>query len=175
MEMLVIQLNDGSQAMNIGAVLKLWGSHLLRMVTLLALVAGPSWAADVEEEPARATSPGDPAIEWGPCPEFLPEGCALAVLHGDPTQSGADLFMRIPAGALLPMHWHTSAERMTLSQGELRVTYAGQPEAVLHAGDYAYGPPKRPHQAYCASVTPCMLFIAFNEPVDAIAVNGHLD
>jgi uncharacterized RmlC-like cupin family protein len=71
------------------------------------------------------------------------------------------------------MHWHSSAERMVLVAGELHVTYDGQEAAILKPGTYAYGPAKRPHSGLCASSAPCVLFIAFESPVDAVPVEGN--
>ena len=58
---------------------------------------------------------------------------------------------------------------MVLVSGELSVTYKGQATTVLKPGMYAYGPAKLPHEAVCASGAPCVLFIAFEAPVDAVA------
>jgi quercetin dioxygenase-like cupin family protein len=90
------------------------------------------------------------------------------VLHGDPAKSNADVFFKLPANSQLPLHWHTSAERMVLVAGELRVTYEGQAAATLKPGTYAYGPAKRAHSGSCTSAVPCVLFIAFESPVDAV-------
>lgn len=109
----------------------------------------------------------DPTLEWGPCPAFLPEGCAIAVLHGDPAKENADIFFKVPANSSIARHWHTSAERMVLVSGELHVTYDGQETTVLKPGTYAYGPAKLPHKAFCAGDEPCVLAIAFESPVDA--------
>lgn len=119
--------------------------------------------------PARALAStfDDPALQWGSCPAFMPEGCAIAVLHGDPSKDNADVFFKVPAGAHIARHWHTSAERMVLVSGELRVTYDGQDESVLKVGTYAYGPARLPHAADCVSEAPCVLAIAFESPVDA--------
>jgi uncharacterized RmlC-like cupin family protein len=57
---------------------------------------------------------------------------------------------------------------MVLVSGELHVTYDGHKTAVLKPGSYAYGPAKLPHQADCKSKGPCILFIAFESPVDAV-------
>ena len=103
----------------------------------------------------------------------MPAGCGLAILHGDPSQPNTDVFFKLPPGASLPIHWHTSAERMVLIAGELRVSYEGQASAVLKAGGYAYGPPGRRHGGACVSAVPCVLFIAFEAPVDAMANKGH--
>jgi quercetin dioxygenase-like cupin family protein len=115
-----------------------------------------------------ALSAQDPSLNWGPCPAFLPAGCQIAVLNGDPAKPNADVFFKVPAGARLPSHWHSSAERMVLVAGELRVTYEGQKPLVLKPGMYAYGPPRLKHEGQCTSVVPCVLFIAFESPVDAM-------
>lgn len=119
-------------------------------------------------EPAISRSAGDAALQWGGCPEFLPAGCAIAVLHGDPSQPNADIFFKVPAQSRIPLHSHTSAERMVLIAGELEVTYQGQAPTRLVPGNYAYGPAGRPHEGQCVSNVPCVLFIAFESAVDAI-------
>ena len=43
-------------------------------------------------------------------------------------------------------------------------------KAVLKPGTYAHGPAKHPHMGYCASASPCILFIAFESPLDAVPV-----
>lgn len=124
------------------------------------------------QEQATIQTAGDPKLQWGPCPPFLPKGCGIAVLHGDPAKDNADVFFKVPAKSTIPLHWHTSPERMVLVAGELHVTYDEQKTAVLKPGTYAYGPAKRPHHGYCASKVPCVLFIAFESPLDAVPVEG---
>jgi quercetin dioxygenase-like cupin family protein len=111
----------------------------------------------------------DKDLEWGPCPKFMPEGCNVAVLHGNPAEKNADIFFKIPANAEIPAHTHTSPERMILVSGELEVTYEGEQTQTLKEGSYAYGPANKPHSAKCGD-TPCVLFIAFEDPVDAVPV-----
>jgi quercetin dioxygenase-like cupin family protein len=124
-----------------------------------------------EQDQAIVKTHNDKDMEWGPCPDFMPEGCNVAVLHGDPTKKNADIFFRIPENAMVPNHTHTSAERMVLVSGEMQVTYEGEETQTLREGSYAYGPPQKPHTARCVQ-GPCVLFIAFEEPVDAIAVQN---
>lgn len=131
----------------------------------LAVLAAPPALAD---DPALAVSRDSPQLEWGPCPEFMPEGCAIAVLHGNPAEPEADVFFKVPGGSEIPSHWHHSAERMVLVSGELEVQYEGQDAVTLQENDYAYGPPERVHDARCVSDEECVLFIAFNGPVDAL-------
>ncbi len=134
---------------------------------LLAIASIPG-AAAADAEPALATSADDAGLQWGPCPEFLPAGCAIAVLHGDPSQPNADVYLKLPGRSEIPLHTHTSAERMILVAGELEVTYQGQAAARLTPGNYAYGPAGRPHSGRCVSDATCVLFIAFEAAVDAI-------
>ena len=133
----------------------------------------PLMGAEVSvAEPALAITFKDTQLKWGPCPPFLPAGCGIAVLHGDPSKANVDVFFKVPAKATIPMHWHTSSERMVLVAGELHVTYDGQKKRVLKPGTYAYGPAKQTHDGYCASKVPCVLFIAFESPLDAMPVDS---
>jgi quercetin dioxygenase-like cupin family protein len=136
----------------------------------LALVAGLVAQFPVLADEGAFIRTADSAeIAWGPCPEFMPEGCALAVLQGNPAERNADVFFKLAAKTTAPLHTHTSAERMVLVSGEMTVRYEGQEPVVMRAGTYAYGPASLPHEATCSSNQDCILFIAFEEPVDAIA------
>jgi len=139
-------------------------------------LAGCGSGADVHAEAApeartQAITRTVDEVEWGPCPDFMPEGCGIAVLHGDPEERNADVFFRLAPGTTVPEHWHSSAERMVLVSGEMQVDYQGQDPVVLTPGTYAYGPAHLPHSTHCAEgEDDCVLFIAFEEPVDAVPV-----
>lgn len=139
----------------------------LAAATVMTALAVPFTAAG--DERAFIVTADSPQLEWGPCPEFMPEGCVIAVLQGNPAEPNADVFFKLPSGSTAPLHWHTSAERMVLVEGEMEVAYEGQDPVVLKSGTYAYGPSRAPHDATCTSSVDCVLFIAFNEPVDAHA------
>ena len=121
-------------------------------------------------EPALAYKHDDKRLQWGPCPPFIGKGCEIAILHGDPAKNNLDIFFKVPGDFAIPHHWHTSAERMTLVSGTMTVTYDDQKAERLETGMYAYGPSKRPHTAYCEKGDPCVLFIAFEEPLDAFEI-----
>ena len=142
--------------------------HVAINAALSLLLAGPFAVAWAQDAPLTHTA-GDAALKWGGCPDFMPQGCEIAVLHGDPAKNNVDVFFKVPANAAIPRHWHTSAERMVLVAGELHVTYDGHPTAVMKPGTYAYGPTRMPHKARCGKSGPCVLFIAFESPVDAMA------
>lgn len=124
-------------------------------------------------EPAIVVDPADPSLAWGPCPEFMPAGCEIAVVHGDPAKPNVDILFRVPGNSIIPPHGHTSAERMILLSGELEVTYEGQETVTLIEGTYAYGPAGRLHDAYCLPGDACVLFIAFEEPLDAYPADSE--
>ncbi|MBW3137913.1 cupin domain-containing protein [Ferrimonas balearica] len=134
------------------------------LVLALVLLTPPPVRAN---ELALSLSPDDSVVQWGPCPAFFPDGCELAVIHGDPAKPNADILFKIPGGYAFPAHWHTSAERMVLVSGEMSLTYQGQQPATLKTGMYAYGPAKAVHHGQCVSSEPCILVIAFEAPVDA--------
>lgn len=135
-----------------------------------ALVFGLTGVVHADQQ-AFVWNADDPDLEWGPCPDFLPEGCRLAVLQGDPAGHNADVFFQLPANSEAPEHWHTSAERMVLVSGEFHIDYHGQDTVVMRPGTYAFGPAGLPHSARCKDAGPCTLFIAFEEPIDAVP--GH--
>lgn len=137
-------------------------------IVCLGLASSLALSQVTTQEPAVVRSASDSNLEWGPCPAFLPKGCGIAVLHGNPEKDNVDVFLRVPGKSTLPLHWHTSAERLMLVAGELHVTYDGQKTMVMKPGSYAYGPAKRPHRGSCESEAPCILFIAFESPLDAV-------
>lgn len=146
--------------------------HQVIWSSALILSSPVTFAEELASESALAFTIVDTQLKWGPCPAFIPPGCEIAVLHGDPAKANADIFFKVPADFTIPQHWHTSAERMVLVSGELRVTYDGQEPTTLQPGTYAYGPAKLPHSAYCLKGTPCVLFIAFEAPIDAMPIEN---
>jgi quercetin dioxygenase-like cupin family protein len=142
----------------------------LAAFALLVPFAAAAGDAAKTAPPARTYQDAD--LKWGPCPAFIPTGCEIAVLNGDPAKQNADVFFRVPGGFAIPKHWHSSAERMVLVSGEMTVRYEDQKPMTLKPGMYAYGPAKLAHEATCAKGDPCVLFIAFEAPVDAFPSEG---
>lgn len=140
-------------------------SHLtISAACLVSAWATPAQAKDTGPLAIRAS---DPTLKWGACPPIFPGRCEIAILQGDPSRPNADALLRIGGGYELPLHRHTSAERMVLIEGRLQVTYEGSSSADLTPGTYAYGPAGLAHRGKCLSRAPCVLFIAFEGPVDA--------
>lgn len=145
------------------------GYHAIKLLVLALFL--PFFASALYANDRVLTySMYDTKLQWGPCPPFIPTGCQIAVLHGDPSKNNVDIFFKVPGDFAIPHHWHTSAERMVLVSGKLKVTYDNHETELLEPGMYAYGPSKLPHTAYCEKGDPCVLFIAFEEPLDAFEV-----
>jgi quercetin dioxygenase-like cupin family protein len=96
----------------------------------LALLTAPMAVAEEGGE-AFVAQPDDPEMHWNPCPAFMPEGCQIAVLQGDPAEPNADILFRLQGGQSVPRHTHTSPERMLLLSGDMEVVYDGQDPVVL--------------------------------------------
>ena len=60
---------------------------------------------------------------------------------------------------------------MILLSGELEVTYENETTQIMKVGSYGNRPSKKPHTAKCISKDPCIIFIAFENPVDAFAIS----
>ena len=145
--------------------------HSLRLravVVLLSSVLLLLQSAMAEDEPALFVSWDDPNLEWVPCPGFFGDECFLSFIHGDPAEPSSDVLFKIPGGYTMVPHKHTSAERMVLMNGEMLVRYKGQDKVTIKKGMYIYGPPERSHHGKCISEEPCVLFVAFVQPVDAL-------
>jgi len=61
-------------------------------------------------------------IAWTAGPAVLPTGTQVAVLAGDPAKPGLFVMRaKLPDGAHVAPHWHSSAEHVTVLQGTFRV------------------------------------------------------
>ena len=121
------------------------------------------------------TSPDDPKLSWGACPDIFPKGCEVTVLSGDPAKGPSDVYLRAPAGTDLQKHWHTSAEHVVTVRGKFSVTFEDGRKAFLDQGAYTLIPGGMPHSARCEGPEDCVYFIGFEKPVDAVATTPMAD
>ena len=136
------------------------------LVFLLIFSSSPIFAEDI----ALVFSHKDKTLQWGACPEFIPKGCEIAILKGDPAKNNLDIFFKVPGDFHIPLHKHTSQERMVLVSGTLDVTYDNHEKATIQVGEYAFGPAQLPHAAYCHKGNDCVLYIGFVAPLDAMPI-----
>ena len=94
-------------------------------VSVIIAAAALLFAAEEATSPAatsehRVMKPSD--LEWGEAPPGLPAGGKMAVLNGDPTQSGPfTVRLKSPAGYKVMPHTHPTAERLTIISGSIRI------------------------------------------------------
>lgn len=115
------------------------------------------------------TSPDDPNLKWGACPDIFPKGCEVTVLSGDPGKGASDVYLRATPGTDLKDHWHHSPEHVVLVKGKFSVTFPDGRKASLDQGAYTLIPAGLSHSARCEGPESCVIFIGFEKPVDAIA------
>ena len=146
-------------------------SHRTPSILVLLLLFGAPvvWAQTPGASPPLRLVHTDPTLTWAPCPPIFPKGCEVTVLHGDPGTGPSDVFLRAPADYTFPAHWHTSAEHMVVVAGVVHVTHAGGKQFELRDRTYALMPAKAGHKAHCAIGGPCVMFIRFDSPIDAMA------
>ncbi len=96
-------------------------------------------------------------LAWGEAPPDLPKGVQLAVLYGDPSKSGAfAIRLKMPDGYVVPPHWHSRDEQVTILAGTLMMHMGDSASAEAHdleAGDYHFLPGKMRHSAEATGET----------------------
>jgi quercetin dioxygenase-like cupin family protein len=80
----------------------------------------------------------------------MPAGTKLMVLEGNPAAEGFfTVRLKIPAGTVLPPHWHPRHERVTVLSGSIRVGFgdviAEPATTTFKAGSFYVNPPESHH------------------------------
>lgn len=149
-------------------------TDLLRLVAagMMISTAAMAFTAEAKDHAAKhavvASSPDDASLKWGPCPPIFAKGCEVAVLSGDPAKGPSDVYLRTPPNFDLPHHFHHSAEHVLLVRGKFNVSFADGHKAHVQQGAYTLIPGQVPHSARCEQGEACVIFIAFDKPVDAL-------
>lgn len=141
--------------------------HFL-LVPLLALAAMTAQAQDA------SSFINSKDMKWGEAPPSLPKGGKMAVLFGDPAKEGPfSLRAKLPMGYMVPPHFHTKDESLTVLSGTL---YIGMGDTVdkkaahgLKAGGFHHLPGKTHHYAFTKS--PTELQISGDGPFDIKYLN----
>jgi quercetin dioxygenase-like cupin family protein len=68
-------------------------------------------------------------LQWGDPPPALERGAQLAVLSGDPGKAGwFALRLKFPAGYKIALHWHPTAEHVTVLEGDFTLRMGDAPD-----------------------------------------------
>jgi quercetin dioxygenase-like cupin family protein len=99
------------------------------------------------------------ALTWSDfSPPGFPAGAKISVLHGDPFSPGQFVLrLQLPDGYQIPLHWHPTAEYMTVVSGVFQLGMGTSLETTtqraFNAGDFVYIPPRQPHFAQARGAT----------------------
>src|SRR5437763_8813513 len=94
----------------------------------------------------------------------IPECTTIAPVNGDPTKDVFFIALKLTPGCVIPWHWHSGDENVTLVSGRAKVETKGGSAQSVAPGDYAYFPAKQAHEFSCA--TACTLFVASPQAFD---------
>jgi quercetin dioxygenase-like cupin family protein len=101
--------------------------------------------------------------KWGPAPPMLPKGAEIAVLSGDPTQSGPyAVRLRFPANYDIPAHAHPTDENVVVTSGSLYLGMGDKLDrtkaAAFTVGGFAIAPANLNHFAFTKAATTVVLY-----------------
>jgi quercetin dioxygenase-like cupin family protein len=115
---------------------------ILFVFSVISVAAALVYAAEESKTSATSTTehrvmkPAD--LKWSEAPPGLPAGGKMAVLNGDPTQTGPfTVRLKAPTGYKVMPHTHPADERLTVISGSFRV---GMGEKFDEASMQAMGP-----------------------------------
>jgi quercetin dioxygenase-like cupin family protein len=132
------------------------------------------------EQVPVATSQKVADLQWRPVDPHNPSGARMAVLWGDPTSGPYGALLRVPAGFELPMHRHSSDERVVVIDGASIHWAEGhdRPAApIMRSGDYLLIPAGVNHASAATAGEECLELIAQDGRFDftLAAPRGGLD
>ena len=145
----------------------------LNRLSLLALVACSALTLSYSLQ-KKAAEPGasDGLVLKNTAPEefhatpIMPQ-CFMGAMQRFNPQTGAAVFLvRVEAkdGCLVPLHWHTAGEQITVVSGHVTLQMADGASVELKEGGYAYVPSKHLHVFRCSG--PCVHFVQSDGPYD---------
>ncbi len=117
----------------------------------MACAVGAAWAAKKE---LVTSAPED--MKWTEIPNS--GGVQVTSVQGDMMKGAHTAFAKIPAGAVHPLHTHTSEVKAVVVSGTFLVGPEGGPEKKLGPGSYFVVPGGMKHTSSCAEGAPCVLF-----------------
>jgi quercetin dioxygenase-like cupin family protein len=129
-------------------------THSKLALTAMALMAtGLACAVHAADMPAPLQAS---EMKWGPAPPVLPAGAQFLVLTGDPASKGLiTVRMKLPAGYVIPPHWHPTDELVTVISGSLALGMGDKVDhkvsRTLTAGGYGAAPANMHHFAWTKS------------------------
>ena len=109
-------------------------------------------------------------IKFEPVPG-MPTCAPGAVLSGDPSKGASIIVGKLPAGCLVPWHYHTPNEQLMMISGVARLDVKDGEPVILRAGGFALMPSHHVHQFRCT--TACSLFVHSDAAYDIRYVDAE--
>jgi hypothetical protein len=123
--------------------------HAVASILISATVSGavPAWAADEHHIVTPET------MRWQAAPPGLPKGSTITVLSGDPGKEGVFILRaKLPPGYMVPPHWHSTAENVTVISGTMHMGMGDTPDKTkahaIPAGGFVSLPAKSRHYVW---------------------------
>jgi quercetin dioxygenase-like cupin family protein len=108
-------------------------------------------------------------IKWMDNPAI--KGGKIAVLWGDPKTGGYGSLKKLPGGATLGLHTHTSDQKVIAIAGTIALSLEGGPSRDFAPGSYAFIPGGTKHTADCKAGADCTYFEEQPGPSDLKMAN----
>jgi ketosteroid isomerase-like protein/quercetin dioxygenase-like cupin family protein len=123
-------------------------------------------AAPAEASEFVARNPG--TLTWSDfAPPGFPPGGKITVLHGDPSAAGRFVLrLNLPDGYQVPLHWHPTAEYVTVLSGAGQFGMGNSVDMsaakTFSPGDFVFIPARHPH--FLQTRGPTILQVSGNGP-----------
>jgi quercetin dioxygenase-like cupin family protein/ketosteroid isomerase-like protein len=129
------------------------------------------WHASLAKVPAppaetSAVAPAD--LKW----VDGPGGAKLALAWKDPATGASGTYVKFPAGAKFPRHYHSAASFITVLEGTYSYTDDAGKTRDVKAGGFGYQPPAFPHTTQTADGT-TFLWVSQGGPLDLVPFDEH--
>jgi len=147
-------------------------SKTVLLVVVSALVAGPVLAAQHKEKAAagKATLTAAGELKWEDVPGS--NGGKLAVVKGDSKKGEWAGYLKLPAGANMPLHTHTADHHVAVVSGTVSIGSEGGAPKKLGPGSWFELTGKAKHTTACEAGADCVLFGNFKGAFDMIPVEA---
>lgn len=105
-----------------------------------------------------AAKPHSTKLTWGDAPPALPSGAKMAVVSGNPGKAGMfKVELKVPAGYVVPPHWHPTTETVKLLSGSIHYGMSAKHDMksakALQLGHSVVMKAKMPHWIHAAEAT----------------------
>lgn len=97
------------------------------------------------------------------------DGSEGMMVRSDETTGGMDLLVRLPAGHIVPPHFHDSNERIFVAEGELTLRQ-DTGDTLLKSGGFAFLPAHQVQRLSCSSKTRCTFYLSWDGKSDSHTV-----